>query len=93
MKSIILFLLFSMQIFSQINVCFEIEENPNQNVLALQLFTKYVNVLDCIQEEYDLKRSQFDPFKKSPNLFNTKLQHRMKVYYHSLYNLSSSPTK
>ena len=51
------------------------------------------NVLDCIQEEYDLKRSQFDPFKKSPNLFNTKLQHRMKVYYHSLYNLSSSPTK
>ena len=48
MKSIILFLLFSMQIFSQINVCFEIEENPNQNVSALQLFTKYVNVLDCI---------------------------------------------
>ena len=37
-----------MQIFSQINVCFEIEENPNQNVSALQLFTKYVNVLDCI---------------------------------------------
>ena len=51
------------------------------------------NVLDCIQEEYDLKRSQFDHFKKSPNLFNTKLQHRMKVYYYSLYNLSSSPTK
>ena len=48
MKSIILFLLFSVQIFSQINVCFEIEENPNQNVSALQLFTKYVNVLDCI---------------------------------------------
>ena len=37
-----------MQIFPQINVCFEIEENPNQNVSALQLFTKYVNVLDCI---------------------------------------------
>ena len=35
-------------IFSQTNVCFEIEENPNQNVSALQLFTKYVNVLDCI---------------------------------------------
>jgi len=51
------------------------------------------NVLKSIQKEYDLKRSQFDPFKKSPNLFNTKLQHRMKVYYHSLYNLSSSPTK
>ncbi len=51
------------------------------------------NVLDTIYHEYDLKRSQFDPFKKSPNFFNTKLQHRMKVYYHSLYNLSSSPTK
>ena len=51
------------------------------------------NVLDNICHEYDLKRSQFDPFKKSPNFFNTKLQHRMKVYYHSLYNLSSSPTK
>ena len=44
------------------------------------------NVLDSIYKEYDLKRSQFDPFKKSPNFFNTKLQHRMKVYYHSLYN-------
>tara|TARA_B100001173_G_C15955735_1_gene533364 strand:- start:76 stop:291 length:216 start_codon:yes stop_codon:yes gene_type:complete len=51
------------------------------------------NVLDSIYKEYDLKRSQFDPHKKSPNFFNTKLQHRMKVYYHSLYNLSSSPTK
>ena len=30
------------------------------------------NVLDSIYKEYDLKRSQFDPFKKSPNFFNTK---------------------
>ena len=30
------------------------------------------NVLDSIHQEYDLKRSQFDPFKKSPNFFNTK---------------------
>ena len=51
------------------------------------------NVLDTIYHEYDLKRSQFDPFKKYHNFFNTKLKHRMKVYYHSLYNLSSSPTK
>ena len=48
MKFIIFFLLFSINVFSQINVCFEIEENPNQDVTALQLFTKYVNVLDCI---------------------------------------------
>jgi len=35
--------------FSQNNVCFEITANPNQDVTALQLFTKYVNVLDCIE--------------------------------------------
>jgi len=35
--------------FSQNNVCFEITENPNEDIVALQLFTKYVNVLDCIE--------------------------------------------
>ena len=48
MKIFLLSCLFSIYSFSQINVCFEIEDNPNQNILALQLFTKYVNVLDCI---------------------------------------------
>ena len=43
----IFFFLFA-QVFSQNNVCFEIAENPNQDIFALQLFTKYVNVLDCI---------------------------------------------
>jgi len=48
MKFLIISFLFSCYIISQNNVCFEIEDNPNQNVSALQLFTKYVNVLDCI---------------------------------------------
>ena len=43
----IFFLLF-IQSFSQNSVCFELEENPNQDIYALQLFSKYINVLDCI---------------------------------------------
>jgi len=44
----ILFFIF-LQSFSQNTVCFEIEENPNSNIEALSYFTKYVNVLDCIE--------------------------------------------
>ena len=49
--------------------------------------------LDNIIQEYCLKRNQFDPHKASPNLFSKKLQHRMKLYYKTLYKLSSSPNK
>jgi hypothetical protein len=48
MKYFFISFLFSTSIFSQINVCFEIEDNANQDLFALQVFTKYVNVLDCI---------------------------------------------
>ena len=51
------------------------------------------NVLDNIIQEYCLKRNQFDPRKTSPDMFNKKLQHRMKLYYNTLYTLSSSPSK
>ena len=51
------------------------------------------SVLDNIMQEYCLKRNQFDPRKSSPDLFNKKLQHRMKLYYNTLYTLSSSPNK
>tara|TARA_A100001015_G_scaffold313656_1_gene421383 strand:- start:5821 stop:6027 length:207 start_codon:yes stop_codon:yes gene_type:complete len=40
--------------------------------------------LDNIYKEYCLKRNQFNP-NKSPNLFNKKLQHRMREYYKSSY--------
>ena len=48
------------------------------------------DILDNIIQEYCLKRNQFNPRKSSPDLFNKKLQHRMKLYYNTL---SSSPNK
>mgnify|MGYP001159968135 FL=1 len=51
------------------------------------------DILDNIFQEYCLKRNQFDPRKSSPDMFNKKLQHRMKLYYNTLYTLSSSPSK
>ncbi len=55
--------------------------------------TKSTENLDNIIHEYCLKRNQFDPRKSSPDMFNKKLQHRMKMYYNTLYTLSSSPSK
>ena len=52
--------------------------------------TKSTENLDNIIHEYCLKRNQFDPRKSSPDMFNKKLQHRMKLYYNTL---SSSPNK
>ena len=49
--------------------------------------------LENIIQEYCLKRNKFDPRKSSPDMFNKKLQHRMKLYYNTLYTLSSSPSK
>ena len=49
--------------------------------------------LDNIIQEYCLKRNHFNPHKASPDLFSKKLQHRMKLYYKTLYKLSSSPSK
>tara|TARA_B110000116_G_scaffold268936_1_gene283926 strand:- start:315 stop:1310 length:996 start_codon:yes stop_codon:yes gene_type:complete len=43
----LLLLLFSALLYSQNEVCFTIEDNPNQNQAGLAYFTKYVNVLDC----------------------------------------------
>jgi hypothetical protein len=51
------------------------------------------NNLGNIIEEYCLKRNQFNPRKSSPDMFNKKLQHRMQLYYNTLYTLSSSPSK
>ena len=49
--------------------------------------------LGNIIEEYCLKRNQFSPRNNAPNMFNKKLQHRMQLYYNTLYTLSSSPSK
>ena len=50
-------------------------------------------ILENIFDEYSLKRNRFNPNKPSPNMFNKKLQHRMKVYYNSLYTTSNSSNK
>lgn len=41
-------------------------------------------------KEYSLKRSIINPSKDSPNLFITKLEHRMKNYYLEV-ELNNSP--
>ena len=40
--------LIPISLLSQNEVCFELEENPNPNHSAFGIFSKYVNVLDCI---------------------------------------------
>ncbi len=42
-------LLLPLAVFSQNIVCFTIEANPNPADPALSDFTKYINVLDCIE--------------------------------------------
>ena len=43
-------------------------------------------LLKTIQKEYELKRNSFYPCGNSPNLFMSKLELRLKIYYKSLYN-------
>ena len=45
-------------------------------------------VLEDIISEYCLKRNTFNPQSPSPNIFVTKLERRMRMYYNSLYNSS-----
>ena len=40
--------LYPLILFSQNEVCFEISSNPNSLNPALSSFTKYINVLDCV---------------------------------------------
>ena len=44
----IFLILFPIILFSQNEVCFEIENNPNPNHPAFSIFSKYVNMLDII---------------------------------------------
>tara|TARA_B100001093_G_C26858987_1_gene1028950 strand:- start:5905 stop:6105 length:201 start_codon:yes stop_codon:yes gene_type:complete len=41
-------------------------------------------IIENILKEYQLKRNNFNPTTKSPNLFAVRLQNRMKLYYNSL---------
>ena len=48
MKHFINLLLIFTFLFSQNEVCFDIQDNPQPNHPALNGFSKYVNVLDCL---------------------------------------------
>ena len=51
MKNLLIFIsivFIPISLFSQNNVCFELEENPYPNHPAFGIFSKYVNVLGCI---------------------------------------------
>ena len=69
------------------------ERIKNCHTITERKISKKKEILDNITQEYCLKRSQFDPRKSSPDMFSRKLQHRMKLYYKTLYTLSSSPSK
>lgn len=47
-KYLIFFLIYSNILFTQNEVCYEVEPNPFPNHPALTSFTKYINVLNCI---------------------------------------------
>ena len=48
MKKILFIILIPLSFLGQNIVCFDIEDNPNPSIDALALFSKYINVLDCI---------------------------------------------
>lgn len=54
----------------------------------IQKSSKNNTVLEDIISEYCLKRNTFNPHSPSPNIFVTKLEQRMRMYYNSLYSSS-----
>jgi len=55
------------------------EYNKNKNKKKKD--NKLINII----KEYELKQNNFDPSKRSPNVFIKKLEIRMKKYYTELY--------
>jgi hypothetical protein len=51
------------------------------------------NNTTSIINEYTLKRQSFNPLTSSPNIFMNKLEHRMALYYSSLYSSCNSKKK
>lgn len=54
---------------------------------------KRVNTINEIVNEYTLKRSSFNPITLSPNIFMSRLEKRMEIYYSNLYKSHSSKKK
>lgn len=55
----------------------------------VDIFKNSSNIIN----EYTLKRQSFNPLTESPNVFMNKLEHRMEIYYSSLYKSCNSKKK
>lgn len=64
---ILILTFYGKSLYSQNQVCFPLEENPNPNDPALSIFSKYVNVLDCIN------------IYAEPNISDQKILHAASV--------------
>ena len=53
-KILLLAVVLPIMMLAQNEVCFEIEPNPNPFDPALHSFSKYVNVLDCVNKQKDV---------------------------------------
>lgn len=54
---------------------------------------KKVTSINDIINEYTLKRNSFNPLTSSPNIFMSRLERRMELYYSNLYKSHSSKKK
>jgi len=68
-------------------------DSPMNHVNSIFRKKTINNSVTDIMKEYSLKRTNFDPTNRSPNLFLNKLEKRMQVYYNSLYCSLNDKTK
>ena len=63
-------------------------DSPTTHVNNRIRISSKKKTLEEITDEYCLKRKIFNPESPSPNVFITKLERRMRIYYNSLYKSS-----
>lgn len=68
------------------SISFSNYANKSQNLKNNTKKTKKI-ITNAILKEYQLKRNNFNPTTKSPNLFSRRLKQRMDLYYSSLIKL------
>lgn len=68
------------------SISFSNYANKCQNLKKKSKKTKKI-ITNAILKEYELKRNNFNPTTKSPNLFSRRLKQRMDLYYSSLIKL------
>lgn len=54
---------------------------------------KNVQIINNIIDEYTLKLNSLNPITLSPNIFMSRLERRMELYYTNLYKSHSSEKK